>query len=112
MPALADVHEEKVSAGARFSSAEHVIHHAMNQLYFGAGGRAEHKEDGPGLNNPDTKSCLLSGYAEILRFYHPSRRLLPGTDVHRSKRERLTLVESCRQLRSGADPIVDARDGF
>lgn len=66
-------HEEKKAAGERYSAAEHVIDHAMMQLYFGAGARAEGKEDGPGLNNPDTKSRFLADYAEILGLFQQSR---------------------------------------
>ncbi|OYU38138.1 MAG: hypothetical protein CFE33_17745 [Pseudorhodobacter sp. PARRP1] len=66
-------HEEKKAAGARYRAAEHVIHHAMNQLYFGAGARAEDRDDGPGLNNPNTKSRFLTDYAAILGLIQQSR---------------------------------------
>ena len=73
----ATTQEEKKAAGERYSAAERVIHHAMMQLYFGAGARAEDKEDGPGLNNPDTKSRFLADYAAILGLLQQSRE--PGT---------------------------------
>lgn len=69
----ATTHEEKKAAGERYSAAEHVIYHAMMQLYFGAGARAEDKEDGPGLNNPDAKSRFLADYAAILGLLQQSR---------------------------------------
>ena len=45
----------------------------MMQLYFGAGTRAEDKEDGPGLNNPDTKLRFLADYAAIFGLLQQSR---------------------------------------
>lgn len=69
----ATTQEEKKAAAELYSAAEHVIHHATMQLYFGAGARAEDKEDGPGLNNPDTKSRFLADYAEILGLLQESR---------------------------------------
>lgn len=72
--------EEKKAAAERYGAAERVIHHAMNQLYFGAGARAEDQEDGPGLNNPNTKSRFLTDYAAILGLIQQSRE--PAT-LHR-----------------------------
>lgn len=69
----ATTQEEKKAAAELYSAAEHVIHHATMQLYFGAGARAEDKEDGPGLNNPDTKSRFLADYAQILGLLQKSR---------------------------------------
>lgn len=91
----AATHEEKVAAGERYSAAERVIHHAMNQLYFGAGARAEDKEDGPGLNDPDTKSRFLADYADILGLLQQSRE--PGTLHH--------LIELYEHLIPG-DPVT------
>lgn len=71
--AAAAIHDMKKAAGARYSTAEHVIYHAMMQLYFGAGVRAEDKEDGPGLNNLDAKSRFLADYAAILSLLQQSR---------------------------------------
>ena len=72
--------EEKKAASERYQAAEQVIHHAMNQLYFGAGARAEDREDGPGLHNPNTKSRFLADYAAILGLIQQSRE--PAT-LHR-----------------------------
>lgn len=72
--------EDKRGAGKRYSAAEHVIHHAMNQLYFGAGSRAEDNEDGPGLNNAGTKARFLKDYADILGLLQQSRE--PATLHH------------------------------
>ncbi len=72
--------EEKRTAGRKYSAAERVIHHAMNQLYFGAGARAEEKEDGPGLNNAETKARFLADYASILVLLRRSRE--PATLHH------------------------------
>ncbi|MBL3565841.1 hypothetical protein JMM59_12610 [Rhodovulum sulfidophilum] len=69
----ATTQEEKKAAAELYSAAERVIHHAMMQLYFGAGARAEDKEEGLGLNNPDTKSRFLADYAEILELFRRSR---------------------------------------
>lgn len=69
----ATAQEEKKAAGELYSAAELVIHHATMQLYFGAGARAEDREDGPGLSNPDTKSRFLADYAEILGLLRKSR---------------------------------------
>lgn len=74
------VAEDKNAAGKRYSAAEHVIYHAMNQLYFGAGARAEEKEDGPGLNDIPAKARFLADYAEILALLQQSRE--PGTLHH------------------------------
>ncbi|EGG76130.1 hypothetical protein SXCC_03490 [Gluconacetobacter sp. SXCC-1] len=67
----AATHEEKVAAGKRYGAAEHVINHAMNQLYFGAGAQNDDKEEG--VSNPDTKSRFLADYAEILGLFQQSR---------------------------------------
>lgn len=88
-------HEEKEAAGERYSAAERVIHHAMMQLYFGAGARAEDKEDGLGLNNPETKSRFLADYAAILGLLQQSRE--PATLHH--------LIELYEYLIPG-DPVA------
>jgi hypothetical protein len=87
--------EEKKAAGKRYSAAEHVIHHAMNQLYFGAGARADDMEEGPGLNNSAAKARFLAGYAEILALLQQSRE--PATLHH--------LIELYEHLIPG-DPVV------
>lgn len=86
--------EEKNAAGKSYSAAEHVIHHAMNQLYFGAGARADDREDGPGLNNAAVKAQFLVDYAEILALLQRSRE--PGTLHH--------LIELYEHLIPG-DPV-------
>jgi hypothetical protein len=87
--------EEKKAAGKRYSAAEHVIYHAMNQLYFGAGARADEKEEGPALNNTAVKRRFLVDYAEILALLQQSRE--PGTLHH--------LIELYEQLIPG-DPVA------
>jgi hypothetical protein len=87
--------EEKGTAGREYSAAERVIHHAMNQLYFGAGARAEDKEDGPGLNNAGTKARFLADYADILTLLRRSRE--PATLHH--------LIELYEHLIPG-DPVA------
>jgi len=87
--------EDKKAAGKRYSAAEHVIYHAMNQLYFGAGARADEKEDGPGLNNTAVKARFLADYAEILALLQQSRE--PGTLHH--------LIELYEHLIPG-DPVA------
>lgn len=87
--------EEKRAAGREYSAAEHVIHHVMNQLYFGAGARAEVKEDGPGLNNASTKARFLADYADILALLRRSRE--PATQHH--------LIELYEHLITG-DPVA------
>lgn len=87
--------DEKRAAGREYSAAERVINHAMNQLYFGAGARAEDKEDGPGLNNAGTKERFLVDYADILALLRRSRE--PATLHH--------LIELYEHLIPG-DPIA------
>ena len=72
--------EEKKAAGKRYSAAEQVIHHAMNHLYFGAGARADDKEDGPGLDNSAAKARFVVDYSEILALLQQSRE--PATLHH------------------------------
>ncbi|WP_285446529.1 hypothetical protein [Xanthomonas sp. fls2-241-TYG-148] len=91
----ATTQEESKSAGERYIAAERVIHHAMNQLYFGAGVWTGGKENGLGLSNPKTKSRFLADYAEILGLLQKSRE--PGT-LHR-------LIELYEYLIPG-DPVA------
>ncbi|HFF2845360.1 TPA: hypothetical protein ACGCEE_003149 [Stenotrophomonas maltophilia] len=65
--------EESRPAGERYIAAERVIHHAMNQLYFGAGVRTQDSAAGLALNNRETKSRFLADYAEILQLLQKSR---------------------------------------
>lgn len=87
--------EEKRVAAREYLAAEKVIHHAMNQLYFGAGTCAEDKEDGLGLNNEGTKERFLVDYADILRLLQRSRE--PATLHH--------LIELYEHLIPG-DPVA------
>jgi hypothetical protein len=87
--------EEKRAAGQEYSAAEKFIHHAMNQLYFGAGAGAEDKENGPGLNNAGTKARFLADYADILALLRRSRE--PATLHH--------LIELYERLIPG-DPVA------
>jgi len=87
--------EEKRAAGSEYGAAERIIHHAMNQLYFGAGARAKDKEDGPGLNNVEKKERFLADYADILALLQRSRE--PAT-LHR-------LVELYEHLMPG-NPVA------
>jgi hypothetical protein len=87
--------EEKHVAAQEYLAAEKVIRHAMNQLYFGAGTRAEGKEDGLGLNNEGTKERFLVDYADILGLLRRSRE--PATLHH--------LIELYEHLIPG-DPVA------
>ncbi|NVM87478.1 hypothetical protein FHT32_001117 [Variovorax sp. SG517] len=71
---------EKRAAGMEYSAAERVIHHAMNQLYFGAGAHAKNNEDGPGLTTAGAKALFLTDYAGILALLQRSRE--PATQHH------------------------------
>lgn len=87
--------EKKHVSGRAYVAAERVILHAMNQLYFGAGVHAEHKEDGLGLNNAGAKACFLADYADILALLRRSRE--PATLHH--------LIELYEHLIPG-DPVA------
>lgn len=87
--------EEKRAAGREYTAAESVIYHAMNQIYFGSGVRAEEKEDGPGLNNVETKALFLADYVDILALLRQSRE--PATLHH--------LIELYEHLIPG-DPVA------
>lgn len=87
--------EERRAAGTEYNAAERVIYHAMNQLYFGAGGRTKDKEDGPGLNNAGEKARFLADYTDILALLRRSRE--PATLHH--------LVELYEHLIPG-DPVA------
>lgn len=87
--------EEKHAAGRKYSAAELVINHAMNQLYFGSGAHTEHREDELGLNNAGMKARFLADYADILTLLRRSRE--PATQHH--------LIELYEHLIPG-DPIA------
>lgn len=86
---------EKRVAAQEYLAAEKVIHHAMNQLYFGAGTSAEGKESGPALNNEGMKGRFLVDYADILGLLRRSRE--PATLHH--------LIELYEHLIPG-DPVT------
>jgi len=69
----APTHEEKTAAGERYSAAELVIHHAINQLYFGAGIGSQKKEADSRLRTSEAKARFLADYAEILGLFRMSR---------------------------------------
>lgn len=84
----------KQIAGARYREAEHVIHHAMNQLYFGAGAHSE-TDGGRGLLGQEAMARFLVDYAEILALLARSRE--PATLHH--------LIELYEYLIPG-DPVA------
>jgi hypothetical protein len=57
---------DKQTAGQRYRAAEKVIHHAMNQLYFGSGAYEGSRRNGPGLPDAAAMARFLTDYAEIL----------------------------------------------
>lgn len=72
---------DKETAAKKYNSAEKVIHHAMNQLYFGSGAYdADCNEGQVGLPDAATKARLLTDYAEILALIASSRE--PATLHH------------------------------
>lgn len=87
--------EDKLVAGGKYRAVEFVIHHAMNQLYFGAGTRSDGSETGSGLNEAVTKARFLADYADILALLRRSRE--PATQHH--------LIELYEHLVDG-DPIA------
>lgn len=60
----AEAHKD--AAAKRYRAAEKVIHHAMNQLYFGSGAYSENREGRPGLPDPAAMARFLADYAGIL----------------------------------------------
>lgn len=79
------VEEDKEAARKRYKAAEEVIHHAMNQLYFGSGayvraGSNEEDESGSGLPDAAAKARFLSDYADILTLLAASHE--PATLHH------------------------------
>ena len=71
---------EKSEAGLIFSAAEGVIHHATNQLYFGAGAFRGDKKQPHGLISADEKKRFLADYADVLMMLGESRN--PATLHH------------------------------
>lgn len=73
--------EEAQAAGRAYDAAERVIHHAMNQLYFGSGAHADAQDDVlPGLADPGAKARFLLDYSAILGLLRQSRE--PATLHH------------------------------
>lgn len=72
--------EEKDAAGRAYRAAERVIHHAMNQLYFGSGAHADDRDGGPGLADDVAKARFLADYTEILALLRRSHE--PATLHH------------------------------
>jgi hypothetical protein len=71
---------DKQAAGKRCSAAERVIHHAMNQLYFGSGASAADREGAPGLPDAAARARFLTDYADILALIARTRN--PATLHH------------------------------
>jgi len=86
---------QKEMAAERYRAAEMVIHHAVDQLYFGSGAYAENRGGGPGLVDPPAMARFLVDYARVLAVFARSRE--PAT-LHR-------LVELYEFLIPG-DPVM------
>jgi hypothetical protein len=86
---------DRQAAGKRYRAAEMVIHHAMNQLYFGSGAYADSDESRPGLPHPAAMARFISDYAGILAMLANSRE--PATLHH--------LIELYEFLMPG-DPVT------
>jgi hypothetical protein len=71
---------DKQLAQKRYGGAEKVIHHAMNQLYFGSGAYAGNGKDRPGLPDSAAMVRFLTDYVHILTLLARSRE--PAT-LHR-----------------------------
>lgn len=71
---------DKLAARQRYNAAEMVIHHAMNQLYFGSGADADNREGVTGLSNAAAMARFLIDYADILALLARSRE--PATLHH------------------------------
>lgn len=71
---------DKKAAGSRYGDAEKVVHHAMNQLYFGSGAQANEREPALGLPDHDAMAQFLVDYARILALLAASRE--PATLHH------------------------------
>jgi hypothetical protein len=71
---------EKQQAADRYGAAELVIHHAMNQLYFGAGANGQNHDASVGLPDASAMARFLTDYAEILALLATARE--PATLHH------------------------------
>lgn len=87
--------EAKTQAGKRYGAAEKVLHHAMNQLYFGSGAHGGDRDEGPWLSTAQSKARFLEDYAGILALLTGSHE--PATLHH--------LIELYEFLISG-DPVA------
>ncbi|WP_217495360.1 hypothetical protein [Halofilum ochraceum] len=64
---------EKEEATERYIAAEKVIHHAMNQIYFGSGANASDPSDEAGLGSTTAMARFLDDYADILELLGTTR---------------------------------------
>jgi len=71
---------EKLAAREKYKAAEMVMHHAINQLYFGSGAYADNPERRPGLPDSAAMARFLDDYADILTLFARSRE--PATLHH------------------------------
>lgn len=71
---------DKQAAGKRYRAVAMVIHHAMNQLFFGSGAHAGDREDKPGLPDSAAMARFLTDYNGILSVLAGSRE--PATLHH------------------------------
>lgn len=70
----------KQAAIERYKAAEKVIHHAMNQLYFGSGTFSSNRKGKPGLIDASAMVRFLTDYADILALLARTRE--PSTLHH------------------------------
>lgn len=71
---------DKQTAIERYKAAEKVIHHAMNQLYFGSGAFSNNRKGKPGLIDASAMARFLTDYADILALLASTRE--PSTLHH------------------------------
>jgi len=71
---------DKQSARQRYRATEKVIHHAMNQLYFGSGAYTGGGGGGPGLPDAGAMARFLTDYADVLALLGRARE--PATLHH------------------------------
>lgn len=57
---------EKGTAKERCIAAERVIHHAMNQIYFGSGAYSNNSMEGKGLSDTDAMARFFDDYGNVL----------------------------------------------
>jgi len=72
--------DEKLEARKRYTAAEKVTHHAMNQLYFGSGAYTGNTDSKPGLPDAAAMERFLTDYADILALLRSVRE--PATLHH------------------------------